>query len=108
MTMSGGNTKKAEKMVTKVGRSLGMMKARVVEWMVGPTPGVPRAAIDWKMEAFEYTKIVVQKWVRNETMLLQRCTKCFGPTSWCMENRIPLSWPRLLLCFCIMTAKMGS
>ena len=42
MTKSGGNTKKAEKMVTKVGRSLGMMKATVAEQMVGPTPGVLR------------------------------------------------------------------
>ena len=79
MTKSGGNTKKAEKMVTKVGKSLGMMKATVVEWMVGPTPGVPRAAIDWKMEVFKYTKIVAQKWVRNETFLLQRVYKMLRP-----------------------------
>jgi len=64
--------KKEEKMVTKVGRSLGMMKAKVVEWMVGPTPGIPRAAIDWKMEVFVYTKIVAQKCVSNKTDLLRK------------------------------------
>jgi len=56
-----------------------MMKTAIVEWMVGPTPGVPRAAIDWKMEVFKCTKIVAQKWVRNDTMLLQRVYKMLWP-----------------------------
>jgi len=66
-------------LVTKVGRSLGMMKAVVVEWMVGPTPGVARAAIDWKMEVFKCTKIAARKWVRNDAMLLQRVYKMLQP-----------------------------
>jgi len=80
MTKTTTRSKKgAEKLVTKVGRSLGMMKAAVVEWMVGPTPGISRAAIDWKMEVFVCTKIVAKKWVRNETYLLQRVYKLLRP-----------------------------
>jgi len=62
--------KAEEKIVTKVGRSLWRMKATMVEWMVGPTPGVPRAPIDWKMKVFCYTKLVAQKYISNETDLL--------------------------------------
>jgi len=90
MTKSGGNTKKAEKMVTKVGRSLGMMKATVAERMVGPTPGVLRAAIDRKMEVFECTKIVARKWVRNDTMLLQRVYKMLRPRILVYEKPDPI------------------
>ena len=90
MAKSGGNSKKAEKMVTKVGRSLSTMKAAVVEWMVGPTPGAARAAIDWKMEAFKCTKIAARKWVRNDTMLLQRVYKMLRPRILVYEKPDPI------------------
>jgi len=91
MTKTTTRSKKgADKLVTKVGRSLGMMKAAVVEWMVGPTPGVARAAIDWKMEVFKCTKIVAQKWVRNDTMLLQRVYKMLRPRILVYEKPDPI------------------
>jgi len=63
MAKSEGIAKKTEKMVTKVGRSWVKAKATVVEWMVGPSPGVSRAPIDWKMEVFKATKIVAYNYV---------------------------------------------
>ena len=66
------------------------MKATVVEWMVGPTPGVPRATIDWKMEVFKYTEIVAQKWVQNEMFLLQRVYKMLRPRILVYEKPDPI------------------
>jgi len=84
--------KGADKLVTKVGRSLGTMKAAVVEWMVGPTPGVARAAIDWKMEVFKCTKIAARKCVssRNDTMLLQKVYKMLRPRILVYEKPDPI------------------
>lgn len=110
MAKSGGSAKKEEKMVTKVGLSLGAMKATVVEWLSGPTPGTPRAAIDWKMEAFIYTKIVAQNCVSDETNLLGKAHKRLRLHILVHGKPDPIaaSWPRLPSCFCIMTAQMGS
>jgi len=82
--------KGADKLVTKAGRSLGTMKAAVVEWMVGPTPGAARAAIDWKMEVFKCTKIAARKWVQNDTMLLQKVHKVLWPRILVHEKPDPI------------------
>jgi len=87
---------KVGRLVTKVGRSLGTMKATmkaaVVEWMVGPTPGVARAAIDWKMEVFKCTKVAARKWVssRNDTILLQKVYKMLRPRILVYEKPDPI------------------
>jgi len=110
MAKLGGSAKKEEKMVTKVGMSLGAMKVTVVEWLSGPTHGTPRAAIDWKMEAFIYTKIVAQNYVSDETNLLRKAHKRLRLHILVHGKPDPIaaSWPRLPSCFCIMTAQMGS
>jgi len=79
MAKATTRSKKGEKLVTKVGRSLGTMKAAMVEWVVGPVPGIAQAAVDWKMEVFVCTKIVATQWIRDDTYLLQRVYKMLRP-----------------------------
>jgi len=40
MTKTGGCPKWEEKIVTKIGRSVVAVKTQLLEWVVGPTPGI--------------------------------------------------------------------
>jgi len=73
MTKTGGCQKSEEKMVTKVGRSVGTVKSKMVEWLVGPTPGIARAEVNWKMEVWAITKrTAVKSYLESETDLLKK------------------------------------
>ena len=40
MTKTSSDHKREEKMVTKIGRSVVAVKTQLLEWVVGPTPGI--------------------------------------------------------------------
>jgi len=80
MTKTGGRQKSEEKMVTKVGRSLGTVKSKMLEWLVGPIPGIARAKTDWKMEVWELTRrAAVLSFHTSETEVLKEVYEQLRP-----------------------------
>jgi len=67
-------------MVMKIGRSVVAVKTQLLEWVVGPTPGIARAKTDWKMEVWELTRrAAVMSYHESETALLKKVYEQLRP-----------------------------
>jgi len=67
-------------MATKIGRSVVAVKTQLLEWVVGPTPGIARVKTDWKMEVWELTKrTAVRAYHESETALLKKVYEQLRP-----------------------------
>jgi len=97
MTKTSSDHKREEKMVTKIGRSVVAVKTQLLEWVVGPTPGIARAKTNWKMEVWEHTKRdAVMSYHESETALLKKVYEQLRPRILVYGHPDPIFWPRLL------------
>jgi len=84
-------------MATKIGRSVVAVKTHLLEWVVGPTPGIARVKTNWKMEVWELTKrTAVMSCHESETALLKKVYEQLRPRILVYGHPDPIFWPRLL------------